>query len=260
MPRFRFTVRRAFAAVAVVSLWLALAAYAIRIDAEARQRMHCLSNLSQVSKAVLSYALTQGAFPPGAKPVAGLAPEGRMSWMTPLPPYIDGPGGQPYVQDAAGNRVPVYTGKMAIFLCPGNPDQLSPSGDGLTHFVGIAGLGIDAPVLPSGHPRAGIFGYDRATRLAEIKDGASQTMLLAETSQANGPWIRGGPSTVRGLDPARQPYIGRNRQFGGTHRGGATVAFADGSARFVSDSIDPRIFEATSTIAGGEVLPVGWDR
>ncbi len=64
--------------------------------------------------------------------------------------------------------------------------------------------------------------------------------------------------TVRGLDPARPPYIGPNGQFGGNHPGGANVLFADGSARFVSDSIDPKIFEAMSTMAGGEKLSADW--
>ncbi len=38
------------------------------------------------------------------------------------------------------------------------------------------------------------------------------------------------------------------------------VAFADGSVRFLRETIDPKVFEAISTIAGGEGLPQGWDR
>jgi prepilin-type processing-associated H-X9-DG protein len=131
---------------------------------------------------------------------------------------------------------------------------------GWTWYVGVAGVGRDAPALPGGHPRAGVFGYDRQTRVADITDGVATTVMLAETSSANGPWTTGGPATVRGLDPGRQPYIGRNRQFGGTHRGGVIVAFADGSVRFLSESIDRKVFEALATIAGGESLPWGWDR
>ncbi len=36
------------------------------------------------------------------------------------------------------------------------------------------------------------------------------------------------------------------------------VAFADGSVRFLRDTIDPSVFEALSTIAGGERLPANW--
>ena len=110
------------------------------------------------------------------------------------------------------------------------------------------------------HPRAGVFGYDRVTRMEEITDGASTTMMLAETATASGPWTAGGPATVRSLDPNRQPYIGRTCQFGGNHRGGANVAFADGSVRFLSETIDPKVFETISTISGNEQLPRGWDR
>lgn len=91
--------------------------------------------------------------------------------------------------------------------------------------------------------------------IEDIKDGTSTTMLLAETVSIRGPWTAGGPGTVRGLDPSQQPYIGAKRQFGGAHRGGAMVAFADGSVRFLSGSIDSKVFEALSTIAGGERVP-----
>jgi prepilin-type processing-associated H-X9-DG protein len=64
--------------------------------------------------------------------------------------------------------------------------------------------------------------------------------------------------TVRGLEPQTSPYLGRASPFGGTHAGGAIVLFADGSARFLKESISPEVFQALATIAGGEeVGPVG---
>jgi prepilin-type processing-associated H-X9-DG protein len=36
------------------------------------------------------------------------------------------------------------------------------------------------------------------------------------------------------------------------HRGGATVGMADGSVRFVADAVDPGVWAAAATIAGGE--------
>jgi prepilin-type N-terminal cleavage/methylation domain-containing protein/prepilin-type processing-associated H-X9-DG protein len=37
------------------------------------------------------------------------------------------------------------------------------------------------------------------------------------------------------------------------HRGGVTVGLADGSVRFVADAVDPAVWAAAATIAGGEV-------
>ena len=93
------------------------------------------------------------------------------------------------------------------------------------------------------------------TTAADIEDGASTTMLLAESGITTGSWLQGGPATVRGLDPNRKPYIGPARQFGGLHDGVAVIAMADGSVRAVRESIDPNVFEAMSTIAGGEKVP-----
>lgn len=53
-------------------------------------------------------------------------------------------------------------------------------------------------------------------------------------------------------------YVGLEARQGchdGHARSRTIVAFADGSAPFISDTINPRIFEAFSTIAGGEKIP-----
>ncbi len=44
--------------------------------------------------------------------------------------------------------------------------------------------------------------------------------------------------------------------FGGRHAGGANFALADGSARFLNENLDGRVWEALGTIRGGEAVTV----
>jgi prepilin-type processing-associated H-X9-DG protein len=128
--------------------------------------------------------------------------------------------------------------------------------------VGIAGVGRDAAELSQNYPGVGVFGYDRKTKLADITDGASTTMIVAETAWKNGPWTAGGFPTVRGLEANGMSYLGKDGQFSGMHRSGSSfffmgeyatnILFVDGSVRSFAESLDPRILEAMATIAGGE--------
>ena len=92
-------------------------------------------------------------------------------------------------------------------------------------IVGIAGLGADAASLPKQDRHVGIFGYGRQTKLADITDGLSSTMMVATSQRLSGHWIAGGNANVRGLDPEHKPYLGSTGQFG--RGGGAAVLFAD---------------------------------
>jgi prepilin-type processing-associated H-X9-DG protein len=100
--------------------------------------------------------------------------------------------------------------------------------------------------------KAGVFGYNRATRIQDIRDGTSNTMMITETHKDFGPWSAGGPSTIRSL--TTKPYINGPDGIGGPTPGGCNILLADGSVRFVSESVDPKIFEALSTIRGGETV------
>lgn len=247
-------------------------------------RQGCAGHLGGIGDALDGYRHSTGSFPPATVPAEGIPPEKRLSWVTRVYHYFDESQNCNFLfdktapWDSEANRNPKIRsreddGKEFVFslpqlrhylvlLCPASSTYTNFKDDSdlsiaaktpaEIHYVGIAGVGRDSPALPKEHPRAGVFGYDRQTRLEDIKDGAAATMMVAETALAVGPWIAGGPATVRGLDPDRKPYLGMGKQFGGRHNGGAMVLFADGSVRFVLDSIAPSAFEAVSTIAGGE--------
>ena len=73
-------------------------------------------------------------------------------------------------------------------------------------------------------------------------------VLSAQVQDENGPWAAGGWPTVRGLILDDKPYLGEGRQFGGCHPGGLNVLYLDGRVNFMSDSVQPRVFEALVTL------------
>jgi hypothetical protein len=256
----RCSIRMMMKIVAWTAVCLAIIVPIARWTAAARnlgRQAQCESNMRNISLGVLGHLLTIGSFPSGTVPNSNLRPEGRFDFYVPISPYLDYQGltenidpTQPWAGGINGRLGDV---RIGILICP-SAGRVAPPAPQPTTSIGVAGIGTDAPLLPKTDPRAGVFGYDRKTTVADIKDGTSTTMMLAESGRVIGSWLQGGPATVRGLDPTNAPYIGPGRQFGGLHDGSAVIAMADGSIRVVTESIDPKVFEAMSTIAGGEKL------
>jgi prepilin-type processing-associated H-X9-DG protein len=230
---------------------------------EAAERAKCQGRLKQLALAAHNYESTYGAFPPGTISNPALTPEQRLSWLMAIHPFLE--SSPVYRQtdkmlawDADGNKPTTHI-NCPYFVCPKAPDQTTIN----TSYVGVAGVGPDAATLSMKEVGAGVFGYDRKTRIAEIGDGAADTMLVLETSIGR-PWAQGGPGTVKGLDPADRPHLGAGRSFGSSHAWekrtfspsltGANVAMADGSVRFVRDSIAPEVLEALATINGKDAV------
>jgi Protein of unknown function (DUF1559) len=222
-----------------------------------RMRAICLSNLRYVALALEGYRSSDNAFPYGTLPGSSPRVEDRLSFYLLITPYLDITELVDQANQAqAWNSPPnldIARTRISVLSCPESP-RIEPPAPQQTSYIGIAGLGVDSPHLPKTDPRAGVFGYDRRTTLDDIKDGVSHTMMVAETGRVIGSWLQGGPATVRGLDQARKPYLGYGRQFGGLHSNGVCIAMADGSVRWLSGSVEPKVFEALSTIAGGEKL------
>ena len=92
-----------------------------------------------------------------------------------------------------------------------------------TSYIGIAGLGTDAPFLPKGIPGPASSVTTAGPHRGHQGRGFS-TMIVAESTQGARVVAGGGPATVRGLDTADLPYIGPGRQFGGVHRSGVPTS------------------------------------
>jgi prepilin-type processing-associated H-X9-DG protein len=253
------TIGGMMAIVAALSLLFAAIAYQVQMQRRVRDatfRSACANNLKQIGLALASYAEEHGSYPFGSLPNPDLPVDRRLGWMYLLIPRLDLRGfsdadlpDRSWDDPAFSSHASPAPGPVS---CPSQGRSATPTFPTPATYIGIAGLGVDAPGLPKGHARAGCFGDHRATSPGDVKDGLAQTMMVAESSSPAGPWFAGGRNTVRGLDPAQQPYIGKGRQFGDTHAGGVNVLMADGSVRFIKETADPKVFEAMSTIAGGE--------
>lgn len=208
-----------------------------------------------------------GEVPAGTIFNAALPPELRLSWYVGALPGFDQKRQrtdaliasiareQPW--NSEQNHAAART-KLAVLMCPGNPPEALADQPAPTSYVGIGGRGADSPGLLATDPRAGCFRYDAATPFALISDGLSQTLLIGEHSSAVGPWLEGGPSTVRGLDDGAGAVLlqGFGGQFGGCHPLGANWGLADGSVRFFTDRTEPKVLLGMATIAGKDADPL----
>lgn len=243
--------------VAVVGVLIALLLPAVQQAREAARRTQSKNNLKQIGLALHNYYATFNEFPTGTHPNDKLMPEERLSWLVDILPYLD--------QEAAhkatdfkkpwsdpGNKQ-ALSGNMSVFMNPSQPVAGPVDGCGITHYVGIAGVGKDAPTLPITDNRVGVFGYNRVAKFKDITDGSSQTIMVTDASKDFGPWSRGGKSTIRAF--TTKPYINGPDGLGSPHAGGMHVLFVDGSVRFVSQNVQPELLEGLATIHGGE--PIG---
>lgn len=246
---------------AVVAVGVALLLPAVQQVRAAARRSQSQNNLRQLALGMHNYEATHRRLPPGTILNAQLEPEQRLSWIVEILPYIEEAAVFQGIDRSQGWEAPqnrtALESLITVLLNPGVADDPSltlPDGTeaGATHYIGIAGLGEEGPTRPVNDPKAGMFGYNRATRIADVTDGLSNTVMISEASGDFGPWGAGGRSSIRAF--TREPYINGPDRIGGPY-GGANMALGDGSVRFINPNIDPRVMEALSTIRGGEVIP-----
>jgi len=130
-------------------------------------------------------------------------------------------------------------------------------------------------------PKNGMFGYEFARAISEIRDGTTNSLAVGEfvhidkdtsSGYASPPgnvraWVRGdngswGSYSFKAAEFPPNADIDRvgdgvpfNHLPMGSHHPGATLfVFGDGSVHPISDSIDFAVYQAMSTVNGGEVI------
>lgn len=264
----RFRMVDALAVIAVLAVLTPGLLFVILTSREHARRTTCEYNLKQISLGLLNYSDTFRAFPLGTTGNHALPPAQRFSWYPSVWHFCE--GGAPTILvdesqawNAEVNRYPKgeYYDKLTLKTeirplrsmgclgCPSAGQRPQVWGIPVTHYVGMAGLGENAPALANLFAGSGVWAYDRNIKESDVTDGVSSTISLIETNFDPGPWLAGGPPTVRGIDMTAAPYIGPSRQFGGLHST-CPVAMVDGSVRQLSSETDAKILAAMTTIAG----------
>lgn len=236
--------------VGTVAVVAALLLPAVQQARTAARRTQSKNNLKQLLLAMHNYHDAYGNFPVGTVKESAEEVDDRLSWIVSLLPFAEQAALYEQIDQKSGWKSEAnvdWTGfNIQMLRNPAEANAL----EGATHYVGMAGIGEDAANLKVDDPGAGVFGYNRQTRLRDIKDGTSNTIAIMEASNDFGPWAQGGRSTIRSL--TEEPYINGPDGIGSPWVGGVQGALSDGSVRFISENIDPEVFKALMTISGGE--------
>ena len=154
--------------------------------------------------------------------------------------------------DAPAN-IPLANYRLKVAICPAQFREHQADSPVQSNYIASGGIGLDTPglSLEQAGKRGGAYRYDGPTPFEAITDGLRQTAQFIETNEKLAPWLQGGPGTLRALNQDVSEFLGIGRPYGGCHPGGMYASMADGSVRFIKDTIEFRIFCAMLTRAGG---------
>lgn len=239
--------------------------------ASGQMRVHEFANALKNYESQKNGELPRGTLDrpiPTTRAGRGFAPNQRMSWMVDLLPYL-GPEQESLSRQlnrklawSDPENLPVAGSIVPQFLIPSTPASswwvkypgVSQEA-AATHFVGLAGIGMDAPEYAANDPanthRLGAFGYDRAIGLKDITDGLENTILAASVPPTyKRAWIAGGGATVQGVPEKNsvKPFVTSL----GDNKKGAMLLMADGSVRIMAENVADDVFQALVTIKAND--------
>jgi prepilin-type N-terminal cleavage/methylation domain-containing protein/prepilin-type processing-associated H-X9-DG protein len=251
-----FTLVELLVVIAIMAVVVGLLLAAVQAAREAARRSQCSNNLRQIGIALHNYHANHRCFPPGGIEPRPLWPQGRQfAWSAYLLPFIEQEplSGQidfsvPF--DDPANDAPAAV-VLPIYLCPSTPrDSPRHRGRGACDYGGIYGERITSP----NEPPKGVMLYDRSIRIRDILDGTSTTLAISEDADfPDGQWINGRNVFDQAFPINRAPAF--ENDIRSLHPGGANGLFSDGSAVFLSESMDLQTLAAICTRAGHEVVP-----
>lgn len=314
--RSGFTLIELLVVIAVIALLAALIIPAVQRAREAARRATCINNLKQLTLACLNYEATHRCLPSGyvvgtdgisavsiSPPLevptwpqqSSVAPafdqwylSDNWSWHALILSQLGDPGTGIDTRNSKGTRSNL-TGiavARATFRCPGMPDTsevFADLGGGnravlqFCSYRGNAGTSLRFSSSPLGVVDDGVLFRNSSTRMRDIRDGESNTLLLTES--VAGVWGDGFSASTRaaddnndgrpdwgpdGVSPSANPSAFDSFRHdpglllavshGSWHGEAFHCSLADGSTRSLSKTIGFEVLQAMSTRAGQERL------
>ena len=294
LTRYAFTLIELLVVIAIIAVLVGLLVPAVQKVREAANRLSCHNNLKQIGLAMHGYHDQQGRLPAGHTDMqtnaANPADWGPgFGWSTAILPQLE----QEPLHRQFNFNLPLANAANAVarattlktFLCPSDSHTMPftttgvPLTMGPSNYAGMYGRGEISDDPGRGD---GVLYRNSRTRLGDILDGVSNTIVVGERSSnllkcvwagiASGmtsvhpsdptvvepshPLILGHTGILDPLDPPHTPNspVAHVDDFWSRHPGGANFLLGDGSVRQVNNTISPRAWVAMGTRTGGEVV------
>ncbi len=282
--RNAFTLVELLVVIAIIGILVALLLPAVQAAREAARRVSCRNNLKQVGLATQLYHQTHGNFPSAffAHPDYW---HPSWSWSTLLLPHVeqqalfdtlDVNGSQFHGGTGFATATDLTQTSLPVYVCP------SDGGAVLNHHKGefarssyraVTGdiLELDT-TYESATTQTGVIYCNAQTRIADIRDGSSNTILIGECVLDPGEDDKVGAiwAGMRGelsddiyvsdaawflhSDPEWTINGPKKQAFSSRHGAGAMFILGDGSVQFINQSIAAETLQGLCARADGTVL------